>query len=752
MLGLYRTSVSVGQRAVGLRALVASPRFYASAAGAVKNADDKELLDVERVRNIGISAHIDSGKTTLTERVLFYTGRISKIHEVRGKDGVGAKMDSMELEREKGITIQSAATYTKWRDYNINIIDTPGHVDFTIEVERSLRVLDGAVMVLCSVGGVQSQTMTVDRQMKRYNVPAIGFINKLDRMGANPLRVVEQIKSKLRRNAAAVMLPIGRETHLKGLIDLIEMRALHFEGDYGENVTVQEIPEDMLAEAKEHRHEMIGALANVDEKMEEYYLMDEEPPLDELKAAIRRQVIAREFMPVFMGTALKNVGVQPMLDAVVDYLPNPLEVENLAIDQSASTDDNLVKVALDGNRGSDKGFVGLAFKLEESKYGQLTYLRVYQGKIKRGDMLMNTNRKQKVRISRLVRMHADEMEDVQSLDAGELGAIFGLDCFSGDTFTADLPLSCENIFVPDPVISLSIKPNSTDDRDKMFKGITRFQKEDPTFRMHIDPDSKETIISGMGELHLQIYTERLKREYGAECVVGKPRVAFKETLNRAVPVDYVHKKQSGGAGQYAKIQGELVPLAPERSGELEFVNELVGNNIPPNYVPAIEKGWMEACQKSYLTGQPITGVAMVLKDGAAHAVDSSELAFNLATRGAVRDAFKKENVQMLEPIMSVEISAPEEFQGTLISQVNQRRGIIKETASQDGFVVVYSDIPLAQMFGYSTDLRSSTQGKGEFAMEYSHHAPAPQDVLQDAIKQHMEDQGRQEPAATGKKK
>lgn len=562
---------------------------------------------LNQLRNIGISAHIDSGKTTLTERILFYTGRINAIHEVRGKDNVGATMDSMELEREKGITIQSAATYTKWGDCAINIIDTPGehysraeqrsaevltadfknigHVDFTIEVERALRVLDSAILVLCAVGGVQSQTMTVDRQMKRYNIPRICFINKMDRAGANPWRVIDQLRNKLRLTAAAVQIPIGAENNLKGVVDLVNMKAYYNEGENGEVVKTVEVPTELLDAAKERRTELIEHLADVDDEIAEIFLNEEEPTVEQLSAAIRRSTVARKFCPVFMGSAYHNKGVQPMLDGVLTYLPRPYEVDNHALD--AKNDEKKVLLS---SASSDK-LVSLAFKLEEGRFGQLTYLRIYQGTLKKGDWITNSRTGKRVKVSRLVRMHANEMEDVGSVGSGEICALFGIDCASGDTFTdGSISYAMTSIYVPQPVISLSLEPKGKESPN-FSKALNRFQREDPTFRVHVDAESKQTIISGMGELHLEIYVERMKREYNVDCVTGKPQVAFRETINTKVPFNYTHKKQSGGSGQFGRVVGYIEPMEePAEDGSLvEFVNQTVGMNVPSQYIPAIEK-------------------------------------------------------------------------------------------------------------------------------------------------------------------
>ena len=688
--------------------------------------------DVEKVRNIGISAHIDSGKTTLTERILFYTGRIHAIHDVKGKDGVGAKMDSMELERERGITIKSAATNVAWKDIDINIIDTPGHVDFTIEVERALRVLDGAILVLCGVAGVQSQSITVDRQMRRYNVPRIAFINKLDRAGANPFRVSEMLREKLKLNSILTQIPIGLEDQHEGVVDLFQMKAIYFEGEQGENIVEKEIPEELKEQAEEYRQKMIEGLADFDDTLAEKFLNEEKVSAEELYPVARKATLDLKVTLVFMGSAYKNKGVQVLLNAVSSFLPNPNEVENTALD----LDNNEKEIKVDPS--PDKEMLALAFKLEDTRFGQLTYMRIYQGVLKKGDFIINTRTGKKVKVPRLVYMHSDDMEDIEIASAGDIVAIFGVDCASGDSFT-DGSINCamSSMFVPDPVMSLAIAPKEQSTSGNFTKALQKFRKEDPTFFIKRDEESGQTIISGMGELHLNIYVERMKREFNCEVDVGKPQVAYRETLSKESAYDYTHKKQTGGAGQFAKVVGHLESMGENSEENYEFVSKIVSGRIPREYIPAVDKGFQEQMTKGPLIGFPIVNIKATLSDGAYHDVDSSEMAFRVCAMAAFRESYMKGRPIALEPIMKLEVSCPEEFQGQVVGQINQRRGLIKGTETQEAFTTVEAEVPLAEMFEYSTELRSATQGKGEFTMEFARYAKVPGSIQAELVKEYQ---------------
>lgn len=683
--------------------------------------------DIKNVRNIGISAHIDSGKTTLTERILFFTNRIHAIHDVKGKDGVGATMDSMDLERERGITIASAATFCEWDNKEINIIDTPGHVDFTIEVERSLRVLDGAILVLCSVGGVQSQSITVDNQMKRYGVPCIAFINKCDRSGANPDRVTDQLKDKLGHNAVALQIPIGLENSFEGVVDLIEMKAYFFDGPNGETVIVENIPDNLLSLAKSKREELIDNVSLFSDELTEAILEEGEITAAMIRDAVRKGTLKRGITPVLVGSAYKNKGVQPLLDAVNLYLPTPDDIVNEGLDR----DNNETPVTLTSDNSAPT--VALAFKLEDGAYGQLTYIRVYQGIIKRGDTLVNSRTGKKVKIGRLVRMHSDQMEDIEAIPAGYIGAMFGIDCASGDTFASpDINITMTSMFVPDPVISLALKPKDNKSQINMSKALNRFTKEDPTFHAYVDEETSETIIQGMGELHLEIYVERMKREYKVEVETGKPKVSYRETITRMANFDYTHKKQTGGAGQYGRVAGFIEPC---EEADFEFVNKITGGAIPTQFIPSCEKGFRACLAKGPLTDFPVTGVRITINDGSFHAVDSSDNAFQAAGRGAFQEGYAKAAPAILEPIMKVVVETPTEFQGSVMGTLNQRRGMIVGAVEEGPMTSVEALVPLSEMFGYSTVLRSSTQGKAQFTMEFNSYKPAPQSVAEIIMKE-----------------
>lgn len=682
--------------------------------------------DISKMRNIGISAHIDSGKTTLSERILFYCNKIHAIHEVRGKDGVGAVMDNMELERERGITIQSASTQVNWKEYTLNVIDTPGHVDFTVEVERSLRVLDGAILVLCSVGGVQSQSITVDRQLKRYHVPRIAFVNKCDRTGANPLKVRMQLREKLGLNAYMMQLPIGLEDKLEGVVDLVTMKAVYYEGESGTEIRIAEIPAHLVADAKKYREELLDAASMFSDELAEAFLEGTETE-EMINAAIRKGTLSEQLVPVFLGSAYKNKGIQSLLDGVTKYLPDPTEVKNIALD----LDKNEEQIQLTTSPNSPT--VALGFKLEDGKYGQLTYVRIYQGMLKKGDELYNTRSRKKFKVGRLVRMNSSEMVDISEGVPGDIVALFGIECASGDTFCGGgLNYAMSSMFVPEPVIDLAIMPKDKKSADQMGKALNRFTKEDPTFRCHVDPESNQTIIQGMGELHLEVYVERMKREYNCEVETGKPQVAYREAITQRADFNYTHKKQTGGSGQYGRVAGFMEPI----EADYEFVDAIKGGVIPNEYIPSCDKGFKEAVKKGALIGFPIVGVRMTVNDGQFHPVDSSDIAFQLASIGAFREAYLKAKPAILEPVMKVTIEGPQEFQGNIFGLINQRRGIILSSTEDDNFTRVESEVPLSEMFGFSTILRSSTQGKAEYSMEFAKYGRVPQGVSETLIKEY----------------
>lgn len=687
------------------------------------------IKDLNKFRNIGISAHIDSGKTTLTERILFYTGKIHAIHDVRGKDGVGAKMDSMDLEREKGITIQSAATYCTWEDYAINIIDTPGHVDFTIEVERALRVLDGAILILCAKSGVQSQSITVDRQMRRYDVPRIAFINKCDRAGADPFDVTQQLRDELKHNALMIQIPIGVEDRHEGVIDLITRQAYYFDGAQGEVVRTEEVPEEYKEQTEEYRLKLIEGLADLDDGIAMAYLEGEDIEPETIHDVVRRTTLSRELTPVLVGSALKNKGVQPLLDAVLAYLPSPLEMEYEALDR----DDEEVTVELTPD--SEKPLVMLAFKLEDGRYGQLTYCRVYQGTLEKGQDIYNMSTDQKHKVGRLVRMHSDEMHEIEQAEAGDIVALFGIDCASGDTFTdGEIDVTMTSIHVPEPVITFAVEPKNRTDTQNFSKALNRFSKEDPTFRVSRDEESGQTIIGGMGELHLQVYIERIRREYDTEVTVGAPQVAYREAVTQRAEFDHTLKKQTGGSGQFARVVGYIEPTDGEE--EYEFVNEIRGGVIPREFQPACDKGFQDSMAEGALIGFPVVNIRACINDGNHHAVDSSDMAFRIASRQAFKKAYMRANPVILEPIMKVQVESPEEFSGAVLGGINRRRGMITGSKTRQGYAIITAEVPLSEMFGYSNDLRSSTQGKAEFSMEFEKYSSVPVQVQKDLIEEH----------------
>ncbi|MBN2561159.1 MAG: elongation factor G [Phycisphaerae bacterium] len=681
---------------------------------------------LSRLRNVGISAHIDSGKTTLTERILYYAGRIHKIQEVRGE---GATMDHMELEKERGITITSAATQVAWDGSQINIIDTPGHVDFTVEVERSLRVLDGAVMVLCGVAGVQSQSITVDRQMKRYGVPRISFINKLDRQGADPVNVIRGLEEKLGLTTIQVQLPVGLGADLEGVVDLIRMKAVYFDGEYGEKMRWTDIPDAMRDEAENARTGMLDALSLYDDEL--LGMMLEDKPVSEelIHAIIRRGTIGGDFTPVLMGSAYRNKGVQLLLDAIVRYLPSPIDREVFALDLANDEAETVLDTS------PDASLVALAFKLMDESFGQLTFLRVYQGRITRGGRYLNTRVGKAHRFGRILRMHADEREDLDSAAAGDIVAVVGLDCVSGDTYCGEgINYTMESMYVMAPVISLAIAPARTTDRDKLAKALNRFSKEDPTFHLSSDPETGETIISGMGELHLDVYCERIRREYACQIEVGAPQVSYREAPSQSVEYNHKHRKQTGGSGQYAHVIGKLEPLPQDGEQQYVFVNKVTGGRIPTEYIPSVDKGFQSMMARGPVAGYEIIGVKMILEDGTSHVVDSSDMAFQICARDAFRQAFLASKPVLLEPVMNVQVETPSEFQGAIIGDLSSRRGMVQATEVTGPLTTITAHVPLARMFGYATDVRSMSQGKATFTMEFDSYRRTPKAVQEDIIK------------------
>jgi elongation factor G len=687
----------------------------------------KIIQRLEKIRNIGISAHIDSGKTTVTERILFYTARIRSIHEVKGKDGIGAKMDFMDLERERGITIQSAATYCKWKGFNINIIDTPGHVDFTIEVERALRVLDSAILILCGVAGVQSQSITVDRQMKRYDIPRLAYINKLDRVGADPFKVISQMREKLNLNAVPVQIPIGLEEDHQGVVDLITMKAYYFEGAWGEKVVEAEIPKNLTEMAANYRERMLDAASMFSDELTEA-MLDGDIKEEQIISAIRTGTLQLKLCPVFMGSAYKNKGIQKLLDGVCYFLANPSDVQNRALDLK-NDEKEVVLCSKD-----DAPFVALTFKLEDGRYGQLTYIRIYQGTLKKGMVIKNIQRKSKNTVGRLVQLHSNEMHEISIARAGDIVALFGIDCNSGDTFTdGKLYYSMTSMHIPEPVMDLVIEPHDKKAAIAMIKAINRFCKEDPTFKCKVDDESSQTIISGMGELHLEVYLERMRREFKVNVSTGAPQVAYRETITKIIEFDYIHKKQTGGAGQYARVKGVIEPY---KEDHYLFEDKVTAGEIPKEFIPSCNKGFQSGMERGPLIGFPATGIKIILEGGTFHEVDSSDMAFQIASLFAFHEFVKNAGPTITEPIMKLSVEGPVEFQGSILTTINQRRGIIIGTREDENFVVIDADVPLAEMFGYSTVLRSATQGKAEFTMEFKKYEKVPKNLAENLMKRY----------------
>lgn len=679
------------------------------------------MNSLDHIRNIGISAHIDAGKTTLSERILYYTGKIHKIHEVHGGHGEeGATMDYMELEREKGITITSAVITCFWKAHQINLIDTPGHVDFTIEVERSLRVLDGAVMVLCGVAGVQSQSITVDRQMKRYRIPRLIFINKLDRIGANPFQVVAAIQEKLDLQPVVLQYPIGLEEQFAGVIDLIEMTASYFEGNNGEHWVKRPIPEQLQIEAQTARDKLLDQISIRSEAMMTKLLNGEEIPTQLIWETLREGTLAHEFSPVLMGSAFKNKGVHNLLDAVNLYLPSPTEREVVTAIDVATGD----TVTL--HPDPTQPVVGLVFKLTDDEYGQLTYTRLYSGTLKQGDRLYNSRTKKSVRASRIVRIEADRRQELESVPAGEIVGLLGTECASGDTLCSPgTNLSLEGINIPEPVMTLAITPKSQGDSDRISKALQRFVKEDPTLHVSVDPESKKTLLSGMGELHLEIYLERMKREYHAEAYISRPAVAFRETITQSARFDHTFKRQTGGHGQFAHVMGRLEPCQEP----FVFENRVVGGTIPHPFIAACEQGFRDALKTGWLRGYPIISVKVILEGGSFHPIDSSELAFRVAARQGFEDAFAQANPALLEPMMKLEVETPSEFVGRIQSELLSRRALLLGSETRNKEAIIRAEVPLIEMFGYATELRSLSQGMATFSMEFAEYCPLPEGML-----------------------
>ena len=680
-------------------------------------------VPLERTRNIGIAAHIDAGKTTTTERILFYSGVVHKIGEVHEGTAV---TDWMAQERERGITITAAAISTTWKDHQINIIDTPGHVDFTIEVERSMRVLDGVIAVFCSVGGVQPQSETVWRQADRYSVPRFVFVNKMDRTGANFYKVYGQIRDRLRANAVPIQLPIGSESDFKGIVDLVQMQAHLYTNDLGTDIEITDIPADMADLVEEYRTKLIESVAETDDALTEKYLEGEELTVEEIRAALRKGTIDGSIVPMLCGSAFKNKGVQLMLDAVVDYLPAPIDVPPI---QGTLPDGEAVLRHADDS----EPLSALAFKIMADPYGRLTFVRVYSGILKKGSYVMNSTKGKKERISRLIVLKADDRIEVDELRAGDLGAALGLkDTFTGDTICDDsTPVILESLFIPEPVISVAVEPKTKQDMEKLSKALQSLSEEDPTFRVSIDPETNQTVIAGMGELHLEILVDRMLREFKVEANVGAPQVAYRETIRKPVRAEGKFVRQSGGKGQYGHV---VIELEPGDTGTgFEFVSKIVGGVVPKEYIGPAEQGMKEACESGILAGYPVIDLRATMVDGSYHDVDSSEMAFKIAGSMAIKEAVMKASPVLLEPMMKVEVEVPEDFLGTVIGDLISRRGQIEGQGSETGIAKVTAKVPLERMFGYATDIRSNTQGRGIFSMEFSHYEEVPRSVAETII-------------------
>jgi len=680
-------------------------------------------VPLEKTRNIGIAAHIDAGKTTTTERILFYSGMVHKMGEVHEGTAV---TDWMEQERERGITITAAAITTSWKDYKINIIDTPGHVDFTIEVERSMRVLDGVIAVFCSVGGVQPQSETVWRQADRYKVPRIVFVNKMDRMGANFYKVYGQIRDRMRANAVPIQIPIGSEENFRGIVDLVQMKAYIYNNDTGTDIEEVEIPDEVKELAAEYRTKLIESVAETNDALTEKYLEGEELTEAEIRAALRTGTISGTIVPMLCGSAFKNKGVQLLLDAVIDYLPSPLEVP--PIQGLLPNGDTAERFADDSAPLS-----ALAFKIMADPYGRLTFVRVYSGILKKGTYVLNSTKDKKERVSRLIVLKADDRIEVEELRAGDLGAALGLkDTFTGDTLCEEgAPVILESLFIPEPVISVAVEPKTKQDMEKLSKALQSLSEEDPTFRVNVDPETNQTVIAGMGELHLEILVDRMLREFKVEANVGQPQVAYRETIRKAVRAEGKFIRQSGGKGQYGHVVIELEPT--EVGTGFEFVSKIVGGTVPKEYIGPAEQGMKEACESGIVAGYPVIDLKATMVDGSFHDVDSSEMAFKIAGSMAIKEAVMKASPVLLEPMMKVEVEVPEDYIGNVIGDLNSRRGQIEGQETDQGIAKVSVKVPLAEMFGYATDIRSKTQGRGIFTMEFSHYEEVPRNVAEAII-------------------